>query len=195
MIQKAIRGGVACGSGSNGAPAQTVSAAAAGGQTAASSFQQERKQRQGQPEAAGPSKANLQAQDVLSTANRQPSETLPAADESKSNRPAAAEPTIIAHQNGLLELNQGPAPPLGMSEGPPPQANSSTHAKEWARWQRRIRQNAKSGMFPSQQAAYFQGGKAKLDAFSIFVAANGNQAAVEARMLQAGLMFTGCHAE
>ena len=178
MIQKAIRGGVACGSGSNGAPAQTVSAAAAGGQTAASSFQQER-----------------QAQDVPSTANRQPSETLPAANESKSNRPAAAEPAIIAHQNGLLELNQGPAPPLGMSEGPPPQANSSTHAKEWARWQRRIRQNAKSGMFPSQQAAYFQGGKAKLDAFSVFVATNGNQAAVEARMVQAGLRFTGCHAE
>ena len=153
MIQKAIRGGVPCGSGGDSAPAKTVSAAAAGGQKAASAFQEE------QPKAAGP----------------------------------AAGSAIVAHPNGLLELNQGP-----VNQGPPPplpEANSSTHAKEWARWQRRIRQNAKSGMFPSQQAAYFQGGKAKLDAFSIFVAANGNQAAVEARMLQAGLMFTGCHAE
>ena len=79
-------------------PRPNVSAAAAGGRKAASAFQEEGRQHQRKSKAAGPSKANLQAQDVPSTPPAPPSKpsvgpstkpsSKPSSKSSSSNDPA-----------------------------------------------------------------------------------------------------------
>jgi len=121
---------------------------------------------------------------------------IPAEEAEEATPPAGAVSafppgSIVAHENGCMELlglqqpQEERQPQQQQQEKAQP--NSSTNPVEWARWTRRIRANAKSGMFPSQQEAYNKGGAKKMDAFTTFVVTGGNQAAVEARMKQAGV--------